>query len=102
MAYSGLARLYFDTGEFDKSLHWAKEVALAYYESRGVRSRHLAWHYEHLGLTEDADYWVADALGHTPQPAQRFFSKARQFQYVATWQEYEQRSTSFVQHSAPI
>jgi len=79
MAYSGLVRLYFDTGEFDKALHWAKEIALAYYESPGVATT-VAWRYENLGLTEDADYWVADALGRTPQPAQRFFSKTSQFQ----------------------
>jgi len=79
LTYSGLARLYFDTGEYDKSLHWGKEVALAYHESRGVLSG-MAWHYEHLGLSEDADYWVAVALGRTPQPAERFFSKASQFQ----------------------
>jgi tetratricopeptide (TPR) repeat protein len=40
----------------------------------------MAWTYEHLGLTEDADYWVAVAVEHTPQPAQRFFYKASQFQ----------------------
>jgi tetratricopeptide (TPR) repeat protein len=79
MAYSALVRLYFDTGEFDKALHWAKEVALAFFESPGVAST-VALRYENLGLSEDADYWVADALGPTPQPAQRFFSKASQFQ----------------------
>ncbi|RLA35470.1 MAG: hypothetical protein DRR15_07520 [Gammaproteobacteria bacterium] len=78
-AYSALVRLYFDTGEFDKALHWAKEVVLAYDESPGTAST-LAWRYEHLGLSEDADYWVANALGHTPQPAQRFFFKVSQFQ----------------------
>ena len=36
MAYSALVRLYFDTGEFDKSVRWAKEVVLAYHESHPV------------------------------------------------------------------
>ena len=30
VAYWGLKRLYSDTGEFDKALHWAKETTLAY------------------------------------------------------------------------
>jgi tetratricopeptide (TPR) repeat protein len=79
MAYTGLARLYWDKGELDKSLHWAKEVALAYYESP-VGAMTVAWRYEYLGLTEDADYWMADGLGHAPQPADRFISKGMQFQ----------------------
>ncbi|MHC4374357.1 MAG: tetratricopeptide repeat protein, partial [Planctomycetota bacterium] len=79
MAYTALVRLYFDTGEIDKAVHWAKKFVLAYHDSPGVGSS-LAWRYEHLGLTEDADYWVADALGRTPQPARRFFSKVSQFQ----------------------
>ena len=40
----------------------------------------LAWRYENLGLTEDADYWVAVGLAHTPQPEQKFYYKAMQFQ----------------------
>ena len=32
----------------------------------------VAGRYEQLGLTEDADYWVADAVANTPQPEQRF------------------------------
>ncbi len=79
MAYYGLVRLYFDTGEFDKSLHWAKETALAYYDLP-VATGSVAWRYERLGLTEDADYWVADAVARTPQPARRFVFKAMQFQ----------------------
>ncbi|MBW2690470.1 MAG: hypothetical protein JRC99_11130, partial [Deltaproteobacteria bacterium] len=79
MAYFAMVRLYFDTGEFDKSLHWAKEAVLAYYQAPGIATT-LAWRYENLGLTEDADYWVSVALGSTPQPARRFFSKVSQFQ----------------------
>jgi tetratricopeptide (TPR) repeat protein len=79
MAYSGLVRLYYDTGEFDKSVRWAKEVVLAYYESP-VGAITVAWRYEYLGLTEDADYWVADAVAHTSQPGRRFYYKATQFQ----------------------
>ena len=81
MAYFGLRRLYFDTGEFDKALSWTKEAALAYYEYYGpVGTTVMAWTYEHLGLTGDADYWVTLAMGHTPQPEKRFFNKASQFQ----------------------
>ncbi len=80
MAYMGLAMLYWDKGELDKSLHWAKEVARAYYESPVVGAMTVAWRYEYLGLTEDADYWMADGLAHTPQPADRFTPKAVQFQ----------------------
>jgi len=89
MAYSGLWRLYFETGEFDKSLHWAKERTRANKFQRPALNAIVAGRYERLGLTEDADYWVADAVAHTPQPEQRFWYKATQF-------------TSFVQHSAPI
>ena len=79
MAYSGLMRLYYHTGEFDKAVHWAKEVVLAYHELPGLPIM-LAWRYENLGLTEDADYWAAVGLAHTPQPEQRFWYKAMQFQ----------------------
>ena len=80
MAYTGLARQYSDTGELDKSLHWAKEVSLAFKFQVPGFNAYIAGCYERLGLTEDADYWVADAVVHTPQPAQRFFYKASQFQ----------------------
>lgn len=79
MTYPRLASLYFDTGEIDKAVHWAKKFVLAYHDSPGVGST-LAWRYEHLGLTEDADYWVAIAVENTPQPAYRFVYKAIQFQ----------------------
>jgi tetratricopeptide (TPR) repeat protein len=75
MAYYAMVRLYADTGHFDKSLHWAKEVALVYYERPSI-SATVAGQYAYLGLTEDADYWVADAVAHTPQLAQRFFYKS--------------------------
>jgi len=78
-AYLWLMSLYFDTGEFDKALHWAKEAVLAYHESPGFAIM-LAWRYENLGLTEDADYWAAVGLAHTPQPEQKFWYKAFQFQ----------------------
>ena len=52
-----------------KSTIWAKEVVLAYHESLGIATR-LAWSYEGLGLTEDADYWAAVALAHASQPEQ--------------------------------
>jgi TolB-like protein/Flp pilus assembly protein TadD len=79
IAYTGLVGLYFDTGEFDKSLHWAKEAVLAYYKNPGITGM-LAWRYDNLGLTEDADYWAAIALAHTPQREQKFFGQALQFQ----------------------
>jgi len=79
VAYFKLVFLYTDTGEFDKSVRWAKEVLLAYHESPGLPTM-LAWRYENLGLTEDTDYWAAVALAHTPQPEQRFWYKAFQFQ----------------------
>jgi TolB-like protein/tetratricopeptide (TPR) repeat protein len=78
MAYYAMVRLYRDTGYFDKSLHWAKEVALVYYERPSVAVT-VAGQYEYLGLTADGDYWVADALAHTPQPEQRFYYRAWQF-----------------------
>jgi len=79
MAYAGLMSLYYHTGEFDKAVRWAKEIVLAYHESPGFAIM-LAWRYENLGLTEDAGYWAAVGLAHTPQPEQRFWHKAFQFQ----------------------
>jgi tetratricopeptide (TPR) repeat protein len=79
MAYLGLVRLYYDTGEFDKAVRWAKEAVLAYHELPDLGIM-LAWRYENLGLTEDSDYWTAVGLAHTPQPEQWFFYKAFQFQ----------------------
>jgi len=79
IAYLGLVRLYADKGEFEIALQWAKELTRAYDGLSGVTA-FVAAHYERLGLTEDTDYWVADAVAHTPQPAQRFWYKATQFQ----------------------
>ena len=80
IAYMGLVVLYFARrANFDKSVHWAKEVVLAYHESPGIAIM-LAWRYVNLGLTEDADYWMAVGLAHTPQPEQKFYYKAFQFQ----------------------
>ena len=79
VVYSGLMMLYFEAGEFDKAVRWAKEAVLTYYEYPGIATM-LAWRYENLGLTEDAGYWAAVALAHTPQPEQRFWYKAFQFQ----------------------
>jgi len=79
VAYTGLVTLYTRTGEFDKSVRWAKEAVLAYHESLGIGIM-LAWRYEILGLTEDSDYWAAVALAHYPQPEQKFFYKAGRFQ----------------------
>jgi len=80
VAYWAMVRLYSDTGEFDKALHWAKETTLAYKFKRPLFNATVAGFYESLGLTEDADYWVADAVAHSPQPEHRFYYKARQFQ----------------------
>jgi TolB-like protein/Flp pilus assembly protein TadD len=78
IAYSGLVGLYSSTGEIDKSVRWAKEVVLAYQEYPEMAIM-LAWRYVNLGLTEDADYWVAVGLAHTPKPQDKFFYKAAQF-----------------------
>ena len=78
-AYLGMVELYRDTGHIDKSLQWAKEAALIFYDWPPVADL-VAGQYEYLGLTEDGDYLVADAVAHTPQPAQRFYYKAIQFQ----------------------
>ena len=81
MAYTGLATLYDETGQLDTSIHWLKQFALASASSgAGNHSAILAGRYEHLGLTEDADYWASDAMARTPQPAQRFLYKAIQGQ----------------------
>jgi tetratricopeptide (TPR) repeat protein len=81
IVYFALQRLYREAGKFDKSLHWGKQNARASVKSgSSVFSAILAGRYELLGLTEDADYWVAYAVAHTPQPAQRFWYKSWQFQ----------------------
>jgi TolB-like protein/Flp pilus assembly protein TadD len=80
-AYVVLWWHYFTTGQFDKTLHWAKDNIRAYVAAEGPHSRHagyLAWDYERLGLTEDADYWMADAMVHTPQPEDKFYYKGWQ------------------------
>ena len=81
LAYTGLASLYRDTGQLDKALHWAKRLGLASATSMTSDfSAFLAGRYERLGLTEDASYWVADAVAHTPEPARRFLYQATQYQ----------------------
>jgi len=80
--YAALWMHYFFTGEFDKTLYWAKENTRAWVAARGGHPYHagyLAWDYERLGLSEDADYWMADAMVHSPQPEEKFFYKAWQF-----------------------
>jgi len=76
--YTWLWIHYFSTGQFDKLPHWNKENIRVYVEASGPDLSHagyLAWDYERLGLIEDSDYWMADAMAHTPQPEQRFFFK---------------------------
>jgi TolB-like protein len=80
--YVALWMHYFFSGKFDKTLHWAKENTRAWVEARGPHPYHagyLAWDYERLGLSEDADFWMADAMVHTPQPEEKFYYKAWQF-----------------------
>ena len=78
-AYTGLAFLYAETGQLDKSIRWAKRYGLASASSlTSIYSAFLAAHYEQLGLTEDADYWVSDAIAQTPEPGRRFFIRAAQ------------------------
>jgi len=81
MAYSGLRRLYFETGELDKAVHWAKESVLAFSKlwNPGA-SAELARRYGGLGLTEDADYWTADAVANSPGPGGRFVFPSIGFQ----------------------
>jgi len=79
LAYFGLVGLYSSTGKLDKAVHWAKEAVLAFHESPDLATM-LSWRYDNLGLTEDASYWTAVALAHMPQPEQRFWHKAFQFQ----------------------
>jgi len=77
-AYTWLWMHYFSTGQFDKLPHWNKENIRVYVEARGPDFSHagyLAWDYERLGLIEDSDYWMADAMAHSPQPEQRFSFK---------------------------
>jgi TolB-like protein/Flp pilus assembly protein TadD len=80
MAYTGLIRQYFESGNLDKAAHWAKQGARASKGSEiSISSALLAGCYERLGLTADADYWVADAVARSPQPVVRFFFKASQY-----------------------
>jgi len=79
MAYAGLANLYFEAGELDRAVYWVKEVTRAYKFQHPNLNAWLAGCYERLGLTEDADYWVTDAVAHQPQPAQRSYYKIHQF-----------------------
>jgi len=79
VVYFNIYMLYVEAGEFVKSTHWAKEARLAYHETqRSVFSAILAGNYERLGLPEDADYWMADAMAHMPQPEEEFFYKVWQ------------------------
>jgi tetratricopeptide (TPR) repeat protein len=62
-------------------VHWAKESVLAFSKLQNpVAAAELARRYGGLGLTEDADYWVADAVANTSQPEGRFFFKSWQLQ----------------------
>ena len=80
MAYSGLILHYRETGRFDKALRWAKEGVRASAESGNpLFIALLAGSYERLGMTENADYWLANALAQTG-PVPRFFYKVSQFQ----------------------
>jgi tetratricopeptide (TPR) repeat protein len=71
VAYWAMVRLYVDSGQYDKALPWAKELALVYNDHRfGTLT---ASFYVRLGLTEDADYWLAGAMVNRPQPEEKFF-----------------------------
>ena len=73
LAYWELVGLYTDTGQYDKAVVWAKEVLRRYFDtSNAMTYGSVAWGYERLGLSADADYWMRKATLREPDPVVRY------------------------------
>jgi len=68
-----LMSLNFDWGRFDKSNLWAQEVVRHYAGTTNtIGFAALAWSFERLGMSDDADYWINVFLEQTPGGPGRF------------------------------
>jgi len=68
-----LMSLTFDWGRFDKSNLWAQEIVRHYAGTSNTTGfAALAWTFERLGMSDDADYWINVFLEQTPGGPGRF------------------------------
>jgi TolB-like protein/Flp pilus assembly protein TadD len=62
-----IGSLYMEWGRLDKANYWTKEIVRAYAQTPNtIGFAALAWSYERLGLSSDADYWINVFLQQTP------------------------------------
>ena len=67
LAFWELLGLYTDAGQYDKAVFWAKEVLRRYFDTSNVTPYgSVAWSYERLGLSADADFWMGKAISLEP------------------------------------
>ena len=68
-----LHNLYFKWGRFDQSTHWAQEIVRGYAQTNNrIGFTSLAWAYERLGLSSDADHWIGVFMELVPQGPEPF------------------------------
>lgn len=73
LAFWELLTLNLDTGRYDEAVRWGKVIAREYQSTGDATSlSSMAWTYERLGLSEDADYWMAEAMKLEKSPVRQF------------------------------
>ncbi len=72
-----LHTMYLNYGRFSDAVHWAKKVAAAYSDTNvSLAFGTLAFDYERLGLSDDADYWLEQLRKYHADPIQIFLRKS--------------------------
>lgn len=72
-----LLTLNLDTGRYDEAARWGKIIAREYHGASNPMSlSSMAWTYQRLGLSDDADYWIAEAMKIEKSPIRQFMYPA--------------------------
>jgi adenylate cyclase len=83
-----LTALYFEWGRLDQALHWAKEIVRAFAGTNNtVRFATVAWSFERLGMSDDADYWINVYLAQTPSDPGRFLFPSYLLRVRGDWEQ---------------
>jgi TolB-like protein/tetratricopeptide (TPR) repeat protein len=77
LAYWELLSLYTDVGQYDEAARWNKELIREYYNTNNAQTfAAMSWTYERLGMTGDADYWMAEFTKRVRNPVQNFVMRS--------------------------
>jgi len=83
-----LTGLYFDWGRLDQAALWSKEIVRGYAGTgNNIGFATLAWSFERLGMSDDANYWIDLYLQHTPAGPGRFLFPSYLMRLRGDWQQ---------------